>query len=123
MLKRFLKWFFIVVITLLLGAGLGVFIYKDRIIQQVIVELNRQLTVPIEVSKVDIDLLHGFPNISVAFYNTKLPANTKIQILTAEKLYVIINPFALFQGELNADRLEIVNANLEIIIDENNNGE
>ena len=83
-----LKWTLITLVTIFLGGVLAIFIFKDRIVQQVLVEVNKSLQVPIDVSKVDIDFFHGFPNISVAFYDVILPADTPESLLK-QKNYML----------------------------------
>ena len=96
------------------------YIFKDRIIQQVIVEVNKSLNVPIQVSKVDLDFFYGFPNISIAFNDVILPANTAITFLEAKRLYAVINPIQVLRGNLDIDRIEVVEAKVNIYVDAEN---
>jgi hypothetical protein len=119
MIKKLVKWTFVVLLTLILGLTSAIYIFKDRIIQQVIVEVNNYMAVPVEVSKVDIDFFHGFPRVSVAFYNVSLIAENE-SILDAQKIYTLINPFELASGKLDFEVLEIIDADLNVYIDKNN---
>ena len=120
-MKSIIKWFFIIILTLLLGGVAALLIFKDRIIEQVVVEVNKSLNVPVEIKKVDLDFFHGFPNVSVAFHEVVLPANFDNPFLKAKKLYALIDPIAIARGEIKIEKLEIIDAKLRIIIDEKNN--
>jgi AsmA-like C-terminal region len=118
--KSIVKWLFIVLITLFLGSVAALLIFKEQIIEQVLSEVNKSLNVPVQVSKVDLDFFHGFPNVSVAFYDVLLPADTDIKFLEAQKLYVLLNPIEVARGEMNIARIEVINAKVNIIIDKTN---
>ena len=109
---------FLTLLILLIGSTAALFIFKDKIIQQVIVEVNKSLNVPIQVSKVDLDFFHGFPNVSIAFNDVILPADAAITFLEAKRLYAVINPIQIFRGNLNIDRIEVIEAKVNIYIDD-----
>ena len=111
---------FLTLLILLIGSTAALFIFKDRIIQQVIVEVNKNLNVPIQVSKVDLDFFHGFPKTSIAFNDVMLPADAAITFLEAKRLYAVINPIQIFRGNLNIDRIEVIEAKVNIYIDDEN---
>ena len=119
MIKKLLKWTFIVLLTLILGVTSAIYIFKDRIIQQVIVEINNYMAVPVEVSKVDIDFFHGFPRVSVAFYDVRLMAENE-SVLEAQKIYTLIDPFELAAGKMEFEVLEIIDADLNVFVDKSN---
>jgi len=119
MLKKLLKWLFYSLLTLILGISLSIYLFKDRIIQEVLTEVNDYLSVPVNVSRVDIDFLHGLPNISIAFYDVELPADAE-PVVTAKRFYAIINPIQIIRGNLTIEKLEIIDAEINIIIDTSN---
>ena len=119
-IKSIIKWMVITLLILLIGSTTALFIFKDRIIQQVVVEVNKSLNVPIEVSKVDLDFFYGFPNVSIAFNDVILPANTAITFFEAKRLYAVINPIQILRGNLNIDRIEVIEARVTIDIDNQN---
>jgi hypothetical protein len=120
-IKTIIKWMFLTLLILLIGSTTALFIFKDRIIQQVIVEVNKSLNVPIQVSKVELDFFYGFPNVSIAFNDVILPADAAITFLEAKRLYAVINPIQILQGSLNIDRIEVIEARVNIYIDNENN--
>jgi len=119
MIKRVLKWIFYITLTLVIGLGASLYLFKDRIIKQVMNEVNNYLSVPIQVSKVDIDFLHGIPNVSVAFYEVELLASNT-PIIAAEKVYVILNPLQILRSEIDIARIEVQDAEFTIYIDHSN---
>lgn len=119
-IKSILKWMFLTLLILLIGSTASLFIFKDRIIQQVIVEVNKNLNVPIQVSKVDLDFFYGFPNVSIAFTDVILPADAAITFIEAKRLYAVINPIQILRGNLNIDRVEVIEAVVNIYIDDEN---
>jgi hypothetical protein len=119
-IKSFFKWVLISLLILLIGGTAALFIFKDRIIHQVIVEVNKNLSVPIQVSKVDLDFFYGFPNVSIAFNDVILPADAAITFLEAKRLYAVINPIQILRGNLNIDRVEVIEAMVNIYIDDEN---
>ena len=113
MVKKIIKWLFYTFLTLVLGVTASLYLFKDRIIEQVLVEVNNYLAVPVNVSKVDIDFLHGLPNISIAFYDVELPANEDPAIEVA-KLYALLNPIEILRGHYTIKRLHLVDADLHL---------
>ena len=119
-IKSILKWVLLTLLILAIGSILALFIFKDRIIQQVIVEVNKSLNVPIQVSKVELEYFRGFPNVAVGFNDVILPANTDIVFLEAKRMYAVINPINLIRGNLEISRIEVVDASIKVFIDQEN---
>jgi hypothetical protein len=119
-IKSIVKWLLLTLLVLGIGGVSALYIFKDRIIQQVIVEVNKSLNVPIQVSKVDLEYFRSFPNVAVGFNDVLLPANTDVTFLEAKRLYAVINPITLIKGNLVIKRIEVVDAKIEIFIDKQN---
>ena len=117
LLKRIVYWVFLILLTLFLGGALAVYVFKDRIIQQVITEVNEFLTTPVQVAKVDIDFFHGFPNVAVQFHEVFMESGFGETLLAAEEVYVLVSPFQLAKGNLDIEKIEIVSARLDLKID------
>ncbi len=119
-IKSFLKWLFIGLLTIFLGVTTALFIFKDRIIDQVLYEVNRSLKTPLEVSSIELEYFHGFPNVAVAFYEVSLrPADRPA--LQAKRFYILLNLIQIAKGNFIIERLELVGAKITILIDEHNN--
>lgn len=119
-IKSIFKWLLISLVTIFIGSVAALLIFKDRIIQQVLVEVNKSLQVPIEIGEVDIDFFHGFPKTSIAFNDVYLPADAPEPFIEAKKLYAILNPIDIIKGVVNIDRLDVIDAKLNIYVDKNN---
>lgn len=117
MIKRILYWVLIGILTLVIGGGIAVYIFKDRIIQRVIAEVNTYLKTPVQVEKVDIDFLHGFPRIAVRFDRVHMASGFGETLVEAEELYVLIDPISLARGGGDVDVIELSNAQVNIVID------
>lgn len=119
-----LKWFALVLLTLGIGIAAGLYIYKDRIVSQVVAEVNKNLSVPIAVSKVDLELFHGFPNVSVVFLELQIPGNSTSNsnrpLLKTKKLYALVNSLDLINGDFSIDRFEIEDGEVHILVDKEN---
>jgi hypothetical protein len=121
LIKRILYWIILGSITLIIGVGLAVYLFKDRIIQQVIAEVNQLLTTPVQVEKIDIDFLHGFPNVAVRFYQVYMGSGFGETLLDAEQVYVLVSPFDLANGNFDIAKIEIIGAKIFLKIDNQGN--
>jgi len=119
-IKSILKWLLLTLLVLGIGGVSALYIFKDRIIQQVIVEVNKSLNVPIQVSNVDLEYFRGFPNVAVGFNDVLLPANADIIFLEAKRVFAVINPINIIKGDLEIKRIEVVDAKVKIFIDKDN---
>ncbi|MEN8251408.1 MAG: AsmA family protein, partial [Bacteroidota bacterium] len=120
MLKTFIKWLSLTVVTILVGVTLAVYLYKDQIIEQVLAEINKSLKIAVTVEKIDLDLLHGFPNIAVQLTNASLPDVEGNSLLEAGEIYIVLNPFNLIKNDHTIERLDIEEATVRILFDEHN---
>jgi hypothetical protein len=72
-MKRFLwkliKWFFGILVGIMLTISLLLYFFKDDVIAFVIQEANKNLTTKITVSKIDLTFWATFPNVSLDFEN------------------------------------------------------
>jgi len=118
-IKSILKWLLITLFTIFLGVTIALFIFKDRIIEQVLVELNRSLTTPLEVSSIELDYFHGFPNVAVAFYDVSISPSDK-PVFQVKEFYILLDPIQVAQGNFIIERLELIGAKINILIDEHN---
>ena len=64
---RILKWFFGIVIGIVLLITGGLYYFKDEIIGMVLDEVNAHLKAKVQVEHVDIAFWSSFPNLSVDF--------------------------------------------------------
>ncbi len=109
-------------IAIITGSALAIYFYKDRIIRQVVNELNKSLQVPVAVEQVDIDPFYGLPYMAIAFNNLVLPAGAARPLVKARKVYVVLNPIAIWHGRLEFEQLAIEDGEINILIDNRQRG-
>lgn len=114
-LKKIVYYFVVVVVAILFGGALGVYIYKDDIIDLLKEEVNKNLETELEVEKIDINFLKGFPNLAVAFKEVKFhSAFENEMLLTGDNVFFVLNVWGLLEQNIEIERLEIVNGNITI---------
>jgi vacuolar-type H+-ATPase subunit H len=70
--KRILKWSGITFLLLLIAIILIPILFKDKLKELVIQEVNKTLTAELELDDFDLTLLSTFPNLSVQLHGTRL---------------------------------------------------
>lgn len=70
--KRILKWSGITLLLLLIAIVLIPILFKDKLKELVIKEVNKTLTAELELDDFDLTLLSTFPNLSVQLHGTRL---------------------------------------------------
>lgn len=120
----FRKIIYIVITAAILvigAAGIGVVVYKDKIIDLLKVEINKQIKTSLEVREIDLKLVKGFPNISIQFTDVRFHSAFEDELLLESKrVYFVLNLLDVFQEDITIERIEIEDAAL--IIHKNNQG-
>ncbi len=122
LLKKILTWTLLILAAIVTGSALAVYFYKDRIIRQVVNELNKNLQVPVAVEHVDIDPFYGLPYMAIAFDNLVLPSGADKPLIRARKVYVVLNPITVWRGKLEFERLAIKEGEINILFDSRQKG-
>ena len=74
----------------------ALYFLQDKLINKAIVELNKNLEVPMSVQKVEFAFWSSFPNISVDLLDVKIPGRLrKTVLLTSEKFNLRFNLISL----------------------------
>ena len=116
--KKFLKWFSIMLIAVFLMLSTALYVLQDKLINRAIVELNKNLEVPMSVNKVEFAFWSSFPNISVDLLDVKIPGRRKKTVLlTSEKFNLRFNPLDLLGGDYNLKQINITKGSLNLQID------
>ena len=80
------KWTFGILLGLFLVISVLIFVFKDKIIERTITEINKNLEVPMEVKDVEFAFWSSFPNISVDLLNVEIPSkNTSKSLLKSRR--------------------------------------
>ena len=116
--KKFIKWFLILLMAVFLTLSTALYFLQDKLINKAIVELNKNLEVPMSVQKVEFAFWSSFPNISVDLLDVKIPGRLrKTVLLTSEKFNLRFNPLDLLSGDYNLKQINIIKGSLYLQID------
>ena len=125
MVKQIRKLLYIIIVLIISGVAIGalaLIIYKDRIIEMVKSEVDNRIKTELAVEKIDINILRGFPNISIQFTGVKFHSAFEEELLIEGRhMYFVVSVLDLFYNKISIERLEIDNAKLIIHKDEDGN--
>ena len=108
------------------------YFYKDKIIRYCLNELNKQLTVPLDVKKIDLTFLKTFPNVSIEFDDVIVKESKPSLInsknipeydtlLKSDKIYLQLNLPEIIAGTYDIKILKVYNGFIRLYTD--NSGE
>lgn len=116
--KKIIKWVLLLLMALFLMLTTALYLLQDKLIDRAIVELNKNLEVPMSVNKVEFAFWSSFPNISVDLLDVKIPGRLKKTVLlTSEKFNLRFNPLDLMDGDYNLKQINITKGSLNLEID------
>jgi uncharacterized protein involved in outer membrane biogenesis len=116
---KILGWVSLALVLLAAIATFLVYQFKDRIIQVVVTELNKQLNSEVLVEKIDIAFWETFPNVSIEFSKIEIKgskANYPVSFVKADKLFLSFDVMDLYQGKYQVSETLLEDANLHFII-------
>lgn len=121
---RILKWFFGIVIGIVLLITGGLYYFKDEIIGMVLDEVNAHLKAKVQVEHVDIAFWSSFPNLSVDFdhvfiQDTYEYATSKDTLFYSDKIRLRFNPMDIWREEYRLKRIDIYPGTLQLKVDDN----
>ncbi|NVO32219.1 AsmA-like C-terminal region-containing protein [Hymenobacter lapidiphilus] len=112
---RILKIVGLTLLSLLLAAGLGLWLGQDWLIGRFVVALNQHLTVPVRASRLDVSVLDQFPRLSITLHDVvmqgSLPTDTT-RLLRARRLYCAFDALDLLSGHYRIRRLTLADGQL-----------
>ena len=116
--KKIVKWVLLLLMALFLMLITALYLLQDKLIDRAIIELNKNLEVPMSVNKVEFAFWSSFPNISVDLLDVKIPGRLKKTVLlTSEKFNLRFNPLDLIDGDYNLKQINITKGSLNLEID------
>ena len=103
----------------MITGGVSVYLYKDRIIQQFIRNLNEQLNSPVHVDRFDANIFDNFPYVSITLNNVMIEESyswSTDTLLSAKKITLSLNPIDLIQDiyVVHNVRIDLAAANFKI---------
>jgi len=96
-----------------------VYQFKDKLIQLVVLELNKDLNTKVLVEKIDIAFWKTFPYVSLEFHKIEMKGSDPLNgapLLKADKLFLSFNIMELYGGNYEIAKTSIENADLHFII-------
>jgi hypothetical protein len=119
-IRRVLFYVVVVITVLVIALGVSVFLFKDRIINQFILEANKQLNTPVKIGKIEVSVFEQFPQLSIVLNDVYVEDSHQGQypLLTAKKISFQMNPLEVWQGTYAIRGLKITESetNLKINI-------
>ena len=96
-----------------------IYFFKDKIIQQFIVEANKNLNTPVKVGKIEIATWQDFPNFSINILNVYVEDSSPKDnaLFTAKKISFTLNPIEAWRGNIDIQGLQIEKSKLSLTID------
>lgn len=94
-------------------AVLATIFYKSQIIDLLKKEIDKNIESKLEVDKIELNLLKGFPNISIEFKGVSFYSSFKNEVLLkSENIYFVLNVMDLIGNDITIEKIEIANARL-----------
>jgi len=121
-LKKLRKAIFIFISGLLiLFASVSVYLYynQDKVINQLVVSLNKQLRVPIEVKSINVNWYTDFPKIAVVFKEITIKEaieGSNFNLAKLKQLSLSFSPLDLIRGNYVFDKVNLKNGEVTIRI-------
>lgn len=117
--KKMAKWALLIALTftvLLVAAGL---LFEKQILKQLLLQLNEELTQPLEVGKASLSLIKDFPKATVSLNKVRINDHSDSLLLRAESVQFSFGLFDLLNNAIVFDRIRIKDGELHLAIDEN----
>lgn len=121
-LVRSVKWFFGILIVLVLLISFLLYIFKDDIIDYAISEINKTLKTEVHVDEIDVTFWATFPNLSLDFNNVFIQdafpyATRKDTLLYTEQVRLKFNPMDIWNEKYNVKKVDIKPGTLKLKVD------
>jgi hypothetical protein len=116
---QILKWFFGIVIGIVLLITGGLYYFKDEIIGMVLEEVNAHLKSKVKVENVDLAFWSSFPNLSVDFnqvfiQETYETSTEKDTLFYSDKIRLRFNPMDIWREEYKLKRIDVLPGTLRL---------
>lgn len=109
--------------VLFIALLLSVFLFRDRIINQFITQVNKNLNTPVSVGKFDVSIFEEFPQLSIVLYDVYVEDSHPGQypLLTAKAISFQMNPVEVWRGTYTIHGLQIRDSEVNLKIDGQSN--
>ncbi len=125
MSKRFRNIILIIIgsiLFLVLAAVVLAYALQDKVKQQIVVQINNQITVPVQVKgSIDFSLLKHFPYASLSFNEVTIDDKLRKgkQLLRVKEVSLLCNVFSLFGNKIELSKILVRDGNINLYKDEN----
>ncbi|MFT5858571.1 MAG: hypothetical protein ACI865_000659 [Flavobacteriaceae bacterium] len=116
---RIAKWFFGIIISLVLLISAGLYFFKDEICALVIDEVNGYLKTEVSVSEVELTFWGSFPNLSVDFNEVFIKdayegATIHDTLLYTDRIRLKFNPMDIWRENYTVKSIEVSPGTLKL---------
>jgi len=119
---RIVKWGLPIVLSLLIILiSLGA-IFQERVVGWIVDDLQKELTIPVRIEKIDFSLIENFPHASVIIKNSVAlyPNSSKNDTLfTIKRFYINLDLISLIRGKASIQSIELNGATFSLITQSN----
>ncbi|MBK5279781.1 MAG: hypothetical protein JJE09_13060 [Bacteroidia bacterium] len=120
-MKKFRKpllYFFSFLLAITVALIASVIIFKDRIIEEFILEANKSLSTPIKIGKIEISAWRDFPNLAIVFKDVYVEDSHPAQnpLLTAKTISFFLNPIEAWNGNYSIRGLQVLDSETDLKI-------
>ena len=123
--KKFLFWILILLTTIVVGSFTASYLLRDKIVNYVTTEINKQLLVEINVSKIDFTFWKEFPSAALEFSNvlahdpsSQNPLNDTL--FQFEKVYLAFNIDDIYNEIYTLRSITLKNGSSSLYTDKKN---
>lgn len=121
-LVKSVKWFFGILLSLVLLVTFLLYVFKDDIIDFAISEINKTLKVEVHVDEIDISFWSTFPNLSLDFNEVFIQdaftyASKKDTLLYTEQVRLKFNPMDIWNEKYDVQKIDIKPGVLNLKVD------
>lgn len=118
-LLRFSKWFFGIILSLVVVISLILVIFKDEICGAVIEKMNAYLKTEVQVAQVDLTFWSTFPNLSVDFNKVFIQdpfedATKRDTLFASDQVRLKFNPFDIWRENYTLKSIEVAKGTLQL---------
>ncbi len=118
--KNILLWTTGVFLSIFIISGVLLVLYKDKIKDYAIEELNQYLNKKIHVGYIDLSFWQTFPNVSLDFENLLIHSQfgsfqTADTALFAEKIRLRFDAWDIINGNYSLERVDIINGKFNMV--------
>ncbi|MDF3027053.1 MAG: hypothetical protein K0S23_1360 [Fluviicola sp.] len=121
-LVKSVKWFFGILVSLVMVISFLLYVFKDDIINYAISEINKTLKTEVHVDEIDVTFWGTFPNLSLDFNNVFIQdafsySTKNDTLLFTEQIRLKFNPMDIWNEKYNVKKIDIRPGTLKLKVD------